>query len=135
MPEDLPVDVRAVIDLFATHLAKVAFPDVDAASLRKQADELRAEHVNVERARDALAAAVAVSEARLAKLTESCARAIAYARIYSEANPQRQPIADAIAALTETQEALPTKTGKRRGRPPRQTAELFDTAEPALTAP
>jgi hypothetical protein len=135
MPETtdpVPVDVLAVIELFATHLAKVAFPDVDAASLRKQADELRAESTNVARARDALAAAVAVSEARLAKLTDSCARAIAYARIYSEANPQRQPIAEAIAALTETaaKEAPATRTGKRRGRPPRQTGELFETAEP-----
>jgi hypothetical protein len=124
-----PVDIRAVIDLFATHLAKVAFPDVDAASLRKQADDLRADAKTVARARDVLAAAIAATDARLAALTESATRALAYARIYGEAQPDRQPIIGALATLERpAAHALSTST-KRRGRPPKQrdSAELFDS--------
>ncbi|MBA3820550.1 MAG: hypothetical protein H0X17_16790, partial [Deltaproteobacteria bacterium] len=64
----------------------------------------------------------------------SVARGLVYATIYSEAHPDRQPLAAAIAALARpvanTDE--PAKPGKRRGRPPRRSAELFDaTAMPA----
>ncbi|MDB4963609.1 MAG: hypothetical protein JWP01_3608 [Myxococcales bacterium] len=137
--DPVPVEVRAIIDLFANQLAKVTFPDVDAATLRKQADELRTEAKNVERARDALAAAVATSEARLATLRETAARAVAYARVYSDAHVERQPLAAALAELARPAVAggpsTSAKTGKRRGRPPRQSAELFDAANaPELTS-
>ncbi|MDQ3370304.1 MAG: hypothetical protein M3680_33210, partial [Myxococcota bacterium] len=59
---------------------------------------------------------------------------LAYATIYSEAHPDRQPLADAIAALARPAAITgePAKPGKRRGRPPRRSAELFDvTATPA----
>lgn len=126
----MPAEVRAVIELFASHLAKVAFPDVDAATLRRHADELRAETKNVARARDALAAAIGACDARLAALTDAAARAIAYARIYSEAQPDRAPIAAALASLSGPAPASePSKPGKRRGRPPRQSPELFDGPE------
>ncbi len=127
-PDPVPADIRAIIDLFVTHLSKVAFPDVDAASLRKQADDLRAEAKTVARARDVLAAAIAATDARLAVLTESATRAIAYARIYGEAQPERQPILAALAMLERPTARASTTTTKRRGRPPKQrdTAELFD---------
>jgi ABC-type transporter Mla subunit MlaD len=148
MPEPLdhdpvPTEVRAIIDLFTTQLAKVTFPDVDAASLRKQADELRAEAKNVERAREALAAAVATADARLAALKQTAARAVAYARVYSDAHVERQPLAAALAELARPADgdAATTigKTGKRRGRPPRATAdhsaELFDAASAPELSP
>jgi len=125
----VPAEVRAVIELFTSHLAKVAFPDVDAASLRRLADELRGEVKTVARAREALATAIASCDARLAALTDATSRAIAYARIYSEAHPDRAPIARALASLSRPAPASePIKPGKRRGRPPRQTAELFDAS-------
>lgn len=131
--DPVPADVRAVIDLFTTHLAKVAFPDVDAGSLRKQADELRAEAKAVARARDALAAAIAATDARLATLTESSTRAIAYARIYGQAHPERQAILDAVTALEQPAAPVPATSIKRRGRPPKQppreTTELFDATQ------
>lgn len=125
--DPVPADVRAVIDLFATHLAKVTFPDVDAGSLRKQADEVRAEAKAIAQARDALAAAEAKAESRLTALTEATARAIAYARIYGQAHPDRRAILDAVTALDAPIEA-PVTSLKRRGRPPKQragNAELF----------
>ena len=132
--DPVPAEVRAVIDLFTTHLAKVAFPDIDAASLRRHADELRTEAKNVAKARDALAAAIAVSDARLVLLTEATARAVAYAQIYSEGRPEREPISTALAGLAHpaVPTSAPVKTGKRRGRPPRQSAELFSA--PAAAA-
>jgi hypothetical protein len=122
--DPVPGEVSGVIELYATQLAKVSFPEIDAGSLRRAADELRVEARAVARARFAV---------RRAALGETAARAIAYARIYSEAHPDRAALATAIAALSETKPvavaaASGTATGKRRGRPPRRGAELFDAA-------
>ena len=131
--DPVPSEVSGVIELYATQLAKVAFPEIDAGSLRRQADELRAEARSVAKAREAFDAALASFAARRVALGETAARAVAYARIYSQAHPDRAALATAIAALSETKPvavaaAAGTATGKRRGRPPRRSAELFDSA-------
>src|SRR5690348_2726730 len=87
-PDPISSEIRAVIELFATHLAKVAFPDVDVASLRREAEELRTEAEQVARARAALDAAIASYDRRQAALAETASRAVAYARIYSDAHPE-----------------------------------------------
>lgn len=136
--DPVPAHARAVIDVFATHLAKVQFPDVDTAALRKLADEVRAEASAVARARDALTAALAASDARVAALTGACARAVAYAKVFSEAQPERRAIADALAALDAPAAAAATRTGKRRGRPPKvtpATSELFDAPRTDASEP
>src|SRR5215468_6205039 len=132
--DPVPGDVGGVIELFTTQLAKVAFPEIDAATLRRAADELRAEAQAVARARGALDAALTSFAARRVALGEIAARAIAYARIYSQAHPDRTALATAIAALSETRPvtvaaAAGAATGKRRGRPPRHSAELFERSE------
>lgn len=122
---------RAVIDLFANQLAKVAFPDVDAALLRRQADEVRAEAIAVARAHEALEAAQHQLADRTAVLADTVARGLAYARIYADAHPDRRALATAIAALAAPVTTPPAAvSAKRRGRPPRQSAELFATAAP-----
>jgi len=129
--DPVPVEVHAVIELFASQLAKVSFPDIDAGALRRQADELRTEAKAVARAREALEAALASCARRKAMLGETATRAIAYARIYSEAHPDRLDLATALTTLSEPRTAAApavTATGKRRGRPPRRSAELFDAA-------
>jgi hypothetical protein len=132
----VPGAVQAVIDLFAHQLAKVAFPDIDAASLRRQAEELRGEAKAVARAREQLETASAGFATKLASLSETCARGVAYARIYSEAHPDRAALAGALAALGQAVPATPappslTASGKRRGRPPKRSAELFDASSNA----
>lgn len=122
--DPVPPEVRAVIELFASQLAKVSFPDVDVVSLRREVEELRAEATSVSRAREALEAAVASLERRRTALRASAARAIAYAKIYSEAHPDRAPLASALAGLTHP--PATTAPAKRRGRPPRRSADLFD---------
>lgn len=132
--DPVPAGIHAVIELFANQLAKVAFPEIDAGSLRRQADELRTEAKAVARAREQLDAAHASFATRLTLLTETAARAVAYARIYSEAHPERTALATAITALSAPVPAPatgPTIPGKRRGRPPKRSAELFDDAAPA----
>lgn len=125
---------RAVIELFANQLAKVTFPDVDAALLRRQAEEVRAEAIAVARAREALDAAQQKLVDRTVTLGDTVTRGLAYARIYADAHPDRRALATAIAdlaapALTPPAVASP----KRRGRPPRQSAELFAT--PSIEEP
>lgn len=120
---------RAVIDLFGNQLAKVAFPDIDAALLRRQADEARAEAVAVARAREALEAAQRKLAERTAMLGDTIARGLAYARIYADAHPDRHALATAIAALSAPASSpAAAAPAKRRGRPPRQSAELFATS-------
>jgi hypothetical protein len=131
--DPVPADVQALMDLFTTHLANVQFPDVDAASLRKHADELRAEAKVVARARESLAVAAAASDAKLAALISACARAIAYAKIFCESHPERRSIADAIAMLERP--VVPAVTMKRRGRPPRPRPPVSDELFGAPTKP
>ena len=138
-PSDDPVpgEHRAVLELFSNQLAKVAFPDVDAALLRRQADEVRAEALAVARAREALEAAQTRLADWTAVLGDTAARGLAYARIYADAHPDRHGLATAIAALAESRPKAPVAipTVKRRGRPPRQSAELFATTSGEDSAP
>lgn len=131
VPDVVPASAHAVIELFATELAKVAFPDLDVAALRRHADELRAQAAAVARAREALAAAEAQLATRGAALGEACTRGLAYARIYAAAHPERSSLAGALTALDEASPVSATSPpAKRRGRPPKarpapQPAELF----------
>jgi hypothetical protein len=132
--DPVPAEVHAVIELFANQLANISFPDIDAAALRRQADELRSEAKKVAHAREALDAALESFVTRLAKLTETAARAVAYARIYSVAHPEQQTLAAALVGLGEPLPAAGGSTsghGRRRSRPARRSAELFDNAAPA----
>ena len=129
--DPVPAALQAVIDLFAGPLAKIGFPDVDAALLRRQADEVRTQAIAVARAREQLETAQAQLASRTATLGETAARGVAYARIYAESHPDRQALAGALAALSDaTTPTPPSPPPKRRGRPPRQSAELFATATP-----
>jgi hypothetical protein len=123
------VEHRAVIDLFANQLASLTFPDVDAALLQRQAEDVRAEAVAVANAAAALEAAQKKLADRNAILGETVARGLAYARIYADAHPDRHALASTIAAVSTP--ALPPAAApkKRRGRPPRQSAELFAMTE------
>ena len=134
--DPVPAELRAVIELFSNELAKIAFPDVDAASLKRQAEELRTEAKAVVRAREALEVAAAALATHVAALTQTATRAIAYARIYAEAHPERTALATALAALETSWSPQPSEVapGKRRGRPRRQSADLFAApAEPDPT--
>jgi phage tail sheath gpL-like len=136
--DPVPPEIHAVIELYANQLAKVAFPEIDAGSLRRQADELRTEATAVARAREALDAALAGFAARQATLTETAARAVAYAQIYCAAHPDHHALASALAAVCAPRPAtqLGPPRHRRRGRPPKPSAQLFDAPAAAnLTTP
>ena len=127
--DPVPAEVRAVIELFASQLANVSFPDVDASALRRQADELRVQAKEVARVRESLDAALASFVTRLATLTETSARAVAYARIYSVAHPDQQALAAAIAALAQPAEAAAGGSPsviRRRNRAPRRRDDPYE---------
>ena len=102
----IPSPVRTVVDLFSTDLADVRFGDVDAKKLASLVSE-------VEAAADALASAQALLDAARSKLQErqevllqQAQRALAYARVYAEAD-------DALSARIE---AIALPRPARRGR-------------------
>lgn len=130
--DPIPADVRAVIELFSTELAKISFPDVDAAVLRRHEEMLQTEAQTVARAREALAAAEAAFARRVQALADLTDRALAYARIYADADPSRAALASAIAAIaTPSHKPEPASSPKRRGRLPKRSAELFDAPDVA----
>ena len=123
----VPSELLAVIAMFDGALAKVPFPDVDAALLHRQADDLRAGAKEVERARTALDAALAAVATRTDVLAETAARGLAYARIYADAHPARHALAEAVNALPSLiMHPSSVAVGKpRRGRKPRAHGELL----------
>lgn len=123
--EVVPAELGAVVRLFEESLAGVAFPDVNADALRGMAEAVRRAAVEVERARSVLEAAELAADEATAQLRRAAERGLAYARIYADADPTRQPLRVAIERTGEavTPPVAPAApTGKKRGRP-RKVAE------------
>jgi len=134
--DPVAADVRAVIDLFTGELAKVAFPDVDAAILQRELDAVRARSRDVAKARAALAAAEAALADRARALGLLAARGLAYARIYAEAHPELTALAASLGAAEPEPTVAASPPPKRRGRPPKaaRTELPFEHAD-AIAAP
>jgi hypothetical protein len=118
-PDLLPPELRAVVELFATELATVKFPDVDTAALGREVDVVRARAAEAQRAREALAVAESALAQRIAVLAQLAARGLAYARIYAEAHPDRDALARTLAAIVAPAERAVAPPPRRRGRPPK----------------
>ena len=106
---------REILELYASALPEVAFPDLDLASLHVAAEQLRTAQDEVDRlesevrdARELVASASAALDAR-------AERALAYARIYAEGKPDLQAAVNAIRSSgAHDGEGAATR---RRGRP------------------
>lgn len=129
---------QAVMDLYATDLSSLKFPDVDHAVLEAAAKRVQTDAQAVKVAEEALAAARATMAESQEVLMQKCQRALAYARVYAEENPDLAQKVDAITlpkagkrgsrgseiptdASEESKEAAP----KRRGRKPQASGALF----------
>jgi hypothetical protein len=127
----LPPELGAIVDLFTTELAKVTFPDVDAAALKRELEVVRTRAAEVQRAREA----VVIAEAALAQRTEALAqlatRGLAYARIYAEAHPE---IARRLAEIASPSATATEAPAKRRGRPPKAARAELPFEQPTLPA-
>ncbi len=102
----IPSHVQTVLDLFATHLPDVRFGEVDAQSLARVASEVEAAAGVVTTAQAAVDSARATLIERQESLLQQVQRALAYARVYAEADPE----------LTARLEAVTLPRGARRAR-------------------
>jgi hypothetical protein len=135
--------VQAVLELFATDLGELRFPDVDqqvlahaSAAVLSRAEEVAAAEAMLLAAKEALLDA---SEALLGK----CQRALAYARIYAEDDRELQQKLEVIslprsrraAALPLGSEGSEARVNRRGRRAAASSGPLFldSTAAPAPT--
>jgi hypothetical protein len=125
--DGLPEEARAVVELYSGALASIAFPDVDAAVLRRQAEAVAEERRAVEAARAALEAASAALQRRVEEMKSLASRGLAYARIYAAAHPEHVELAAGLSAIDSRERggksAAKREDGAaapRRGRPPKQ---------------
>lgn len=132
-----PALAKQVIDLYSEELADVRFPDLELSDLLSLQTDLHRAQVEVERVEAALADARAEVEGRMQTLTSKAERALSYARVFAQGNPELSPrIMDigrkksvsASAHQTMTENGAPAP---RRGRRPKAEApsELFSEAE------
>jgi hypothetical protein len=148
----IPPAVQTVLDLFTTDLADVRFGDLDAPALARIAEDVRAASDVVVAAQLALDVARSSLHERHEALLQQAQRALAYARVYAEADvaltarldaitlprtarrPRSETSANGAASesLVLTSEAEPAR--RPRGRPRKlPTASLSAAAsEPML---
>ncbi|WP_342377950.1 hypothetical protein NVS55_01390 [Myxococcus stipitatus] len=129
--------LRALLELFTTELAEVRFPDMSGQVLEDAAAQVRAGAEAVARAQAALEAARQGLQDSQDALLQKGQRALAYARVFAEENPELNAKLEAIhlprpgrkgvkaeslvglepvaAAANGNEENAP----RRRGRPPK----------------
>lgn len=131
-PDPIPAELRAALALFAGPLARLSFPDVDAARLEEHADAVRAAAAELAAARAAVDAAQRCLEDRTARLAATARRGLAYARIYADAHPEQGELREAVAAAEAARPpaAPATPPAPRRGRPPKTPRPELPFAEP-----
>lgn len=123
--------VRPLLEIFATDLRDVRFGELDATTLATVAAQVDAAADAVASAQLAVEGARARLQEREETLLQQAQRALAYARVYADANPELGPRLDAIAlprpvrrARPDTDEQLvlssePLAPRRPRGRPRR----------------
>lgn len=132
--------VQAVIELFASELAELKFPDVDQVVLGEAAARVLTQAETVAAAEAALTAArEALSDAQ-ELLLGKCQRALAYARVYAEEDRELLRRLDGISLSRSRAKAVPTgpsepaesKSGRRGRRSAPASGPLF--LEPTAAA-
>ncbi|MCY1040610.1 hypothetical protein OV208_04685 [Corallococcus sp. bb12-1] len=129
--------LRGLLELFATDLADVKFPDVDTAVLGEAAAHVREKAEAVARAQAALDAARQVLNESQESLLQKGQRALAYAKVFAEDDAELGAKLEAIhlprptrkAGRSEGPQATVEPVGmapgseenapRRRGRPPK----------------
>jgi hypothetical protein len=88
MTQGIPAPVQSVLELFSGELAGLKFPDLDAEVLRQALQGLCADAAAQSRAEEALQAAREALQESQEALLQKCQRAMAYAKVYAEDNPE-----------------------------------------------
>lgn len=140
--EAIAPPLRALMELFATELAEVRFPDVDIKVLGEAAARVRERAEAVARAAATLEAARQALHESQEALLHKGQRALAYARVYAEEDEALSTRLEALALPRPARKAgrsegaeVPATAAeaappRRRGRPPKVRAEapLFNEA-------
>ena len=134
MTDPIPSAVQEVVDLFVSEFASLKFGDLEPTSLVAATDEVRASAADVIRAEAALENTRAALAEKRDVLLQKAQRALAYARVYAENQPElasrlehialprsqrrgvkpESPLSDAkLSGAPETT----TPPSRRRGRP------------------
>lgn len=124
-PAEDPIipSVRYVLALFGSALQTVKFPDVDGDALGLQALQVEEHAATVKQLEEALHEARKRLEESQETLLQKAWRAVAYARVYADGDPQLSARLEAITFPVRTKSArsAPSTTTaeqpKKRGRP------------------
>lgn len=132
--DPLSPELHELLAIFEGPLSSVTFPDVDGSVLASLADEVLAEQCAVEDAEAALFRAREALEGRKSALVARAKRALAYAQIFAEGDPDLSADLVRIAASfssTPQASARPVDAPRKRGRPRKVDATLFGGDESA----
>ena len=121
----IPPPIQTVLDLFSTHLADVRFGDIDAPSLARLAADVQAASDVATAAQIALDSARITLHERQEALLHHAQRALAYARVYAEADE----------SLSACLEAVTLPRAARRARPDAAASEALVLTAQANPAP
>src|SRR5262245_53694270 len=93
--DSTPPFTKTVLDLFASDLAEVRFPDVDRNSLTQAALDVQTQAAAAASAEEALRSALAALAAKQEALEQKAQRALSYAAVYAQGNPELTAKVDA----------------------------------------
>lgn len=118
--DQVPTELREVVEFYREVMTEVKFPDVDLEVLEAGVSQVNEQAQAVESARAALEAARGELEAAQQELRQTAQRAIAYARVYVQGQPEREELDGRLDAL-EVEKKKPArgksrKPRKKRGR-------------------
>jgi hypothetical protein len=134
MNDPIPSAVQEVVDLFVSELGSLKFGDLEPTSLAAACEEVNAVAADVIRAEAALENTRAVLAEKRDALLQKAQRALAYARVYAENQPDLAARLERIALprsprrSAKVESSLPdanlngalataTAPARRRGRP------------------
>jgi hypothetical protein len=128
MNDPIPAAVQEVLELFAKELSALRFGDLEPGVLQAAAEEVRAVATEVARVEGELDTARAKLAERQDMLLQKTQRALAYARVYAEDQPQLAARLESMSVPRNVRRTGKTETMKleieevtsesrRRGRP------------------
>jgi len=135
VPAENPVSpaAQSVLELYASELAELRFPDVDRETLAAAAARVVADAESLAAAEAALSAAREVLQDSQEALLGKCHRALAYARIFAEDNPELTQRIEAIALPRRGQKtASPVLVEQDLSRPGRRGRRSVQSGVPLL---
>ena len=121
----IPAPIQTLLDLFSSHLADVRFGDIDAPSLARLAADVQLASEVTAGAQVALDSARITLHERQEALLLHAQRALAYARVYAEADE----------SLSARLEAVTLPRAARRARPDASASEALVLTAQANLAP